>query len=68
MLVLSRKPWERIAIGPGIALTVVEVRGHQVRLGIEAPPDVLVPRAELNDRGKWPPVRSSQAMPLAHPR
>jgi carbon storage regulator len=68
MLVLSRKPGERVAIGSGIAITVVEVRGHQVRLGIEAPPDVLVLRAELDDRRKWPPVRSSQAMPLAHPR
>jgi carbon storage regulator len=68
MLVLSRKSGERIAIGPGIALTVVEVRGHQVRLGIEAPPDVLVLRAELDVRRKWPPVRSSQALPLTHPR
>ena len=35
MLVLSRKPGERIAIGGGITITVVVVRGDRLRLGIE---------------------------------
>ena len=47
MLVLSRKRDERIVIGDSIVITVVEVRGDKVRLGIEAPPDVLVLRDEL---------------------
>lgn len=48
MLVLTRKPGERIHIGSGITITVVEVRGNRVRLGIQAPEKVPVLRAELN--------------------
>lgn len=47
MLVLSRKPSERIQIGDSIVVTVVRVEGSTVRLGIEAPPEVRVFRAEL---------------------
>jgi carbon storage regulator len=47
MLVLSRKMGERLVIGDGIVVTVVAVRGRQVRLGIEAPASVRVRRAEL---------------------
>lgn len=47
MLVLSRKPGEKIQIGSGITLTVIEVRNNKVRLGIEAPLDVPVMREEL---------------------
>jgi carbon storage regulator len=47
MLVLSRKPGERLHIGNGITITVVAVQGRQVRLGIEAPAVVPVRRAEL---------------------
>jgi carbon storage regulator CsrA len=48
MLVLSRKPDEKIVFpGLGVTVRVVEVRGNQVRLGIEAPPDVKIMRAEL---------------------
>jgi carbon storage regulator CsrA len=46
MLVLTRKLGERIHIGS--AITVVEVRGNKVRLGIQAPERVPVLRAELN--------------------
>jgi carbon storage regulator len=49
MLVLSRKPGEKIHIGAGITVTVTEVKGNKVRLGIEAPRDVPIVRAELND-------------------
>lgn len=51
MLVLSRKKGERITIGKGVQVCVVEVRGDKVRLGIEAPPDVDVVRNELLDQG-----------------
>ena len=49
MLVLSRKPGEKITIGSRITITVVAVKGNKVRLGIEAPKEVAVLRAELND-------------------
>lgn len=48
MLVLSRKIGERIVLpDSGIVLTVLGVRGGQIRLGISAPPDVMVYREEL---------------------
>lgn len=47
MLVLSRKESERIRLGDSIVLTVVRVSGDKVRLGIEAPSDLLVLREEL---------------------
>ncbi|MBL9124550.1 MAG: carbon storage regulator [Planctomycetaceae bacterium] len=47
MLVLSRKSQETIVLDGRITITVVEVRGNQVRLGIEAPKDVSIQRAEL---------------------
>ena len=48
MLVLSRKQSERIRVGSDIVVTVVRVAGDKVRLGIEAPANVLVLRDELN--------------------
>ncbi len=47
MLVLSRKQLEGIQIGPDIRIKVVKVDRNQVRLGIEAPHDVLIVRDEL---------------------
>lgn len=47
MLVLSRKENERIRLGDSIVLTIVRVSGDKVRLGIQAPPEVLVLRDEL---------------------
>ncbi len=47
MLVLSRQKDESIMIGDGIRITIVDVRGDKVRLGIEAPKEVKVFRAEL---------------------
>jgi carbon storage regulator len=47
MLVLSRKRDERIVIGDNIVITVVEVRGDKVRLGIDAPSEVPVHRQEV---------------------
>ena len=52
MLVLSRKQAERIKLGDSIVVTVVRVSGDKVRLGIEAPPDVLVLRDELDTQEK----------------
>jgi carbon storage regulator CsrA len=47
MLVLSRKPGEKLVIGHEIIVTVLEVRGSQVKIGIEAPDNVKIIRAEL---------------------
>jgi carbon storage regulator len=50
MLVLSRKKGEQIVINENIVVTVVDVRGDKVRLGIEAPRDVSVHRQEVADK------------------
>lgn len=50
MLVLSRKKLERLLIGNDIVVTVVDVRGDKVRLGIEAPTNVPVHREEVAER------------------
>jgi carbon storage regulator CsrA len=47
MLVLSRKPGEKVAIGNGITLTLVEVKGGRVRLAFDAPDQVRILRGEL---------------------
>src|SRR5690349_3696279 len=47
MLVLSRKQTQRIRLGDSIVITVVKVAGDKVRLGIDAPRDMLVLRDEL---------------------
>ena len=50
MLVLSRKPGEKVVIGNGITLTVVEIRRDRVRLAFDAPDQVRILRAELARR------------------
>lgn len=50
MLVLSRKCHETLLIGGTITVTILEVRGGRVRLGIEAPTDVAVHRLEVAQR------------------
>jgi len=47
MLVLTRKPGQGIRIGREMIITVDEVRGHQVRLGIQAPVSIPVYREEI---------------------
>lgn len=50
MLVLSRRERERIKLGDTIVVTVVQVAGDRVRLGIEAPSDILILRQELEPK------------------
>lgn len=52
MLVLSRKLGEQIMIGSNIQLTVVDIQGPRVRLGLIAPPDVAIRRQELPPRAE----------------
>ena len=47
MLILTRRSNEAIKIGKDIQVTVLEVKGNQVRLGIEAPDEVVILREEL---------------------
>jgi carbon storage regulator len=50
MLVLTRRPGEEVVIGGNIRIVVTEVGGQRVRLGITAPKDVRVDRAEVDAR------------------
>lgn len=52
MLVLSRKESERITLGDSIVLTIVKISGDRVRLGIEAPSDLVILRTELETTNK----------------
>ncbi len=47
MLVLTRKPGEKIFIGDNVSLTVVEVKGDSVRIAVDAPRDVKIYRGEI---------------------
>ncbi len=50
MLVLTRKSDEKITIGDDIVVSVLEIRGSQVKLGIEAPKGVAVHRSEIYEK------------------
>ena len=47
MLALSRKPGESVVIGNDIEITILEVKGEQVKVGIKAPQSVAISRKEL---------------------
>jgi carbon storage regulator len=47
MLVLTRKVGERIQLGDNITVTLVKINGSVVRIGIDAPPEMVVMRQEL---------------------
>lgn len=59
MLVLSRKPGERLLIGEDIAVTIVRIGPNNVRIGIEAPRGVTIVREELTYDGVPSPSRAS---------
>ncbi|TWT88956.1 hypothetical protein Mal64_24470 [Pseudobythopirellula maris] len=63
MLVLSRKESQRIRLGDSIVVSVVKISGDKVRIGIEAPNDVLVLRDELE---AWGADGPGQAAPEQH--
>ena len=52
MLVVTLKENEKVLIGKEISIMVVEIRGGQIRLGIQAPPDLLVLREKLTKSGE----------------
>jgi carbon storage regulator len=61
MLVLSRKPGERILIGDDVAVTIVRIGPNTVRLGIDAPRDMNIVREELCQRDQGHDLRVEQA-------
>ena len=50
MLILTRRVGETLMIGDSVSVTVLGVKGNQVRIGINAPKDVSVHREEINQR------------------
>jgi carbon storage regulator len=52
MLILARRIGETVMIGQDITVKIIEVKGNQVRLGIEAPKEVAVHREEIFERIK----------------
>ncbi|MFW6169873.1 MAG: carbon storage regulator CsrA [Planctomycetota bacterium] len=63
MLVLSRHRDESIMIGDEIVITVVDIRGDKVRLGIDAPQDIPVHRQEVYDAIQRENRKASQVQP-----
>ena len=50
MLILTRRAGESLMIGEDVSITVLGVKGNQVRIGIDAPKEVAVHREEIYDR------------------
>jgi carbon storage regulator len=63
MLVLSRHRDESIMIGDNIVITIVDIRGDKVRLGIEAPVQIPVHRQEVYEAIQRENLRASQLDP-----
>jgi carbon storage regulator len=63
MLILTRRVGESVVIGDDIGVTILGVKGNQVRIGVTAPKDVTVHRQEIYER-----IKSEQeAQPPAEP-
>jgi carbon storage regulator len=52
VLILTRRPMQAVAIGSDITVTVLEIRGRQVRIGVNAPRDIQVLREEIVERAR----------------
>ena len=63
MLILSRKIGEKIMIGDDISVSIIEVRGDQVRIGVNAPKNVKVYRQEVFDAIKAENKAAAESKP-----
>ncbi len=63
MLVLSRQRDESIIIGDNIVITIVDIRGDKVRLGIDAPTEIPVHRQEVYEAIQRENLRASRVEP-----
>jgi carbon storage regulator len=72
MLILTRRPGERVVIGEDVLVTVMAVSGHTVRLGIEAPSGVPIYREEIwlavREENRAAAEASADALPSAPPQ
>jgi carbon storage regulator len=63
MLILSRRPGESVMIGDDVTVTVLAIKGNQIRLGFAAPQDVAVHREEVYER-----IRAERSTALSEAR
>ena len=64
MLILSRKTDEKIMIGDDISISIIEIRGDQVRIGVDAPKKVKVFRQEVFDAIKAENRAAAESKPV----
>jgi carbon storage regulator len=62
MLILTRRQAETLMIGDSVTVTVLDIKGDRVRIGVNAPRDVIVNREEIFDK-----TRRKHRMPYARP-
>jgi carbon storage regulator len=63
MLIITRRPGERVMLGDDIVIAVLDVKGSNVRIGIDAPREVLVYREELLEA-----MKAGKATEVEHPK
>jgi carbon storage regulator len=68
MLILTRRVGETIVIGDDVIITVLGIKGNQVRIGINAPKDVSVHREEIYQRIQQEKNTTTSAAPVAAPK
>lgn len=67
MLILTRRVGESVVIGDDVSVTVLGVKGNQVRLGVNAPRDIAVHREEIYDKIQQESAAAGGAPPKPKP-
>ena len=67
MLILTRRAGETVVIGDDIAVTVLGIKGNQVRIGVKAPREVAVHREEISERIRQENLQAGQAGDIIEP-